>query len=167
LLMPGLPGCIPLLWPSGVEAQAEIPEWVRATIGEACSGDGAAVIAKVTSFGAPPARAFATAGAGRYVCALWRGSRRAQGARNGAALREQRARCQTGRSRQCQPPGTVPVVRGGLVWSVRQHGWLMRMFPAAAGAVASAMAAESRGKPKIKGAAWRRPRGTGSAAGGE
>jgi len=37
----------------------------------------------------------------------------------------------------------------------------------AAGAVASAMAAESRGKPKIKGTAWRRPRGTGSAAGGE
>jgi len=31
----------------------------------------------------------------------------------------------------------------------------------------SAMAAESRGKPKIKGAAWRRPHGTGSTAGGE
>jgi len=53
------------------------------------------------------------------------------------------------------------------VRSVLQHGWLMRMFPAAAGAVASAMAAESRGKLKIRGAARRGPCGTDSAAGGE
>jgi len=47
----------------------------------------------------------------------------------------------------------------------RARRW--RKFSIAAGAVASAMADESRGKPKIKGTAWRGPRGTGSVAGGE
>jgi len=73
-----------------------------------------------------------------------------------------------GRQKQAMPAaGHCP--RGAKrVGEKRAAAWLAYAHvPVAAGAMASAMAAESRGKPKIKGAAWCRPRGTGSAAGGE
>jgi len=108
-------------WPCVIEAQAEMPEWVRATTGDDCTADGAASVAEAASFGAPPTRAFAAATAGRNVFVLWRGSRRATGTEDGAAGREQRA--------LQQRTGTAPVRPGGLVSAAARRDRRWREFP--------------------------------------
>jgi len=74
-------------WLCVVEAQAEMPEWVRAMTEDDCTVDGAASADEAVPFGAPPTRAFAAATAGRNVFVLWRGSRHATGTGGGAAGR--------------------------------------------------------------------------------
>jgi len=106
-----------------------MPEWVRAMTGDDCTADGAASVAEAASFGAPPARAFAAATAGRNVFELWRGSRRATGAADEAAGREQRALQQSCRGRRRERTGTAPVRPDSLVSAVARWDRRWRGFP--------------------------------------